>query len=104
MDATGTDSARHLVRDLTLADLTLFDNERPQIFRLDDAGAGFSIAIAVQTNAAVQAWLPHLRRIGNIVDGMLAGTHGNATVISFNDEVNVVAGVADVKAISAFTA
>jgi hypothetical protein len=93
-----TDSAGHLVRDLTIADFALFDNERPQTVRLEDAGTGFSIAIAVQTNTVVQAWLPHVRRIGNIVDGMLAGAHGNATVISFNDEVNVVAGVANLKA------
>jgi len=93
-----TDPAGHLVRGLSLADFALFDNDRPQTVRLDDTGEGFSIAIAVQTNTAVQAWLPHVRRIGNIVDGMLAGAHGNATVISFNNEVNVVFGVADLKA------
>jgi hypothetical protein len=93
-----TDSAGHLVRDLTTADFELFDNDRPQTFHLDDTAEGFSVAVAVQTNHAVQAWLPHVRRIGNIVDGMLAGAHGNATVISFNDEVNVVSGVADLKA------
>ncbi len=92
------DSSGHLVRGLSTADFELSDNDRPQRVHLDEAGEGFSIAVAVQTNRAVQAWLPHVRRIGNIVDGMLAGAHGNATVISFNDEVNAVGGVADLKA------
>ena len=93
-----TDPAGRLVQGLSPADFALFDNDRPQTVHLDDTGEGFSIVIAVQTNTAVQAWLPHVRRIGNIVDGTLAGAHGNATVISFNDEVNVVAGVTDLKA------
>jgi hypothetical protein len=93
-----TDSAGHAIRGLGAADFKLFDNDRPQLFHLDDTGEKYSIVIAVQTNTAVRAWLGHVRRIGNVVESLLAGAQGDVTVISFNDEVKIVPQWKDLQA------
>jgi hypothetical protein len=49
------------VRDLGPDDFELFDNERDQKLHLDYAAGLLSLAIVVQTNDAVRAWLPEVR-------------------------------------------
>lgn len=78
------------VRGLAASDFALFDNDRPQQFDLDEAGQAFSLVIAIQTNAAVRAWLPEVSRSASPVEALVLGKQGEAAVLTFGDEVNVV--------------
>jgi VWFA-related protein len=80
----------HFVRGLQPPAFHLFDNDRRQIFRLEDAGAHVSLAIAVQTSNSVSAWLPHVRRIASTIEALALGETGEASLISFGDELKVL--------------
>ena len=79
-----------LMRGLAASDFALFDNDRPQRFHLDEAGQAFSLAIAIQTNAAVRAWLPEVSRSASAFEALVLGSQGEAAVVTFADEVTVV--------------
>jgi VWFA-related protein len=85
---TGADGK--LVRGLGRDDFALFDNGRLQPFHLDEAGQAFSLAIAIQTNVAVRAWLPEVGRSASAVEALVLGSQGEAAIVTFADEVTVL--------------
>jgi VWFA-related protein len=85
-----TTSDGRFVRDLRLADFSVFDNERRQSPRLDYVTGTLSLAVIVQTNDAVRAWLPPVRRTASVFEGLLMGRDGEAAVITANDDVKIV--------------
>jgi len=78
------------IRDLQAGDFTLFDNERQQSPRLDYATGTLSLAVIVQTNDAVRAWLPPVRRGVSMLEGLLIGREGEVAVITASDDVRVI--------------
>jgi VWFA-related protein len=78
------------IRDLRPADFSIFDNERRQSARLDYVTGTLSLAVIVQTNDAVRAWLPSVRRAVSVVEGLLMGKEGEAAVVTAGDEVKVI--------------
>jgi hypothetical protein len=75
------------VRNLPSAEFRLFDNERPQHFQLDYIDQPVAVAVVVQTNDAVRAWLPHVRRAASLVETLVVGANGQASVIGFGSSV-----------------
>jgi hypothetical protein len=68
----------------------LFDNDRSQNVHLEYVQAPLSLAIVVQANDAVRAWLPEVRRVANVVDAMLLGATGEASVTTFGDDLKTL--------------
>ncbi|MCU1328694.1 MAG: hypothetical protein JWN34_4064 [Bryobacterales bacterium] len=68
----------------------LFDNDRSQNVHLEYVQAPISVAIVVQANDAVRTWLPEVRRVANVVDAMLLGAIGEASVSTFGDDVKTL--------------
>ncbi len=85
-----TTSDGRFVRDLQPDEFSVFDNERRQSPRLDYVTGTLSLAVVVQTNDAVRAWLPPVRRAVSVFEGLLMGREGEAAVITVNDNVKVV--------------
>jgi VWFA-related protein len=78
------------VRDLQADDFQLFDNERSQSIRLDYADEPVSLAIVVQNNDSVRAWLPSVRRIAGMIEALIAGETGDTSLTIFGDEVSLL--------------
>jgi VWFA-related protein len=78
------------VRGMEAGDFSLFDNDRRQKIRLDYTDQPLSVAIAVQNNDAVRAWLPQVRRVASTIEALLTGETGEASVTTFGDEVKFI--------------
>jgi len=74
---------------LSLSDFRLTDNGRPQSFKLDTYSLPVSIAVAVQVDQDVRAYIPFIANVGNLIDNSLAAATGEAALIEYNDEISV---------------
>jgi len=75
---------------LQRTDFRVFDNGQPQQVALDIASMPVSIALAVQLNEDVRAYVPFIVKAGSIVDTLLVGETGEAAVIAYSDDVSIV--------------
>jgi VWFA-related protein len=85
---------------LAVSDFRLTDNGHPQSFILDTNSLPISIAVAVQIDQDVRAYVPFIASVGNLVDNSLAAATGESALIEYNDEVSVVKpfGIGDMEA------
>jgi VWFA-related protein len=74
---------------LSLSDFRLTDNGHPQGFKLDTNSLPVSIAIAVQVDQDVRAYIPFIANVGNLIDNSLAAATGESALIEYNDELSV---------------
>jgi VWFA-related protein len=82
-------SQSRILNGLQLSDFRVLDNGRPQTVTLNTSAAPVSIAIAIQRNQDVRAYLPFIARAGSALDALLVGESGEAAVLTYNDEVTV---------------
>jgi VWFA-related protein len=90
---TVSDRAGKLVDGLDEADFLLFDNGRPQAVRMDHSDIAqmpISLVIAVQSNGMSVAALSKIRKVGSMVQPLITGERGEAAVLRFADEVELV--------------
>ena len=78
-----------VVPNLQPADFRLFDDDSPRPFTLDVSANPVSVAIAVQANQDIRAYLPFIAKAGNALDALLVGEAGESAVIVYGDEVRV---------------
>jgi VWFA-related protein len=78
-----------VVPDLQPAAFHLFDNDVPQPFVFDTSVSPLAVAIVVQANQDVRAYLPFIAKIGNAVDALLIGEAGEAAAVIYGDDVTV---------------
>lgn len=78
------------VRDLQARDFSVFDNDLRQSLRLDYVDEPLSLAVVVQVSDPVRAWLPLVRRAGSVVETLLLGATGEASLTVYSDEVKVI--------------
>jgi VWFA-related protein len=71
-------------------DFRVFDNGQPQQVALETASMPVSIALAVQLNEDVRAYIPFIVKAGSIVDTLLVGATGEAAVVAYSDAVSLV--------------
>jgi VWFA-related protein len=85
---TGKDG--RTVNDLTLADFRVLDDGVPQPATMDDFISGLapiSLAIAIQSSGTSKLALAKVSRIGNMIQPLVMGTKGQATVVTFDKEI-----------------
>ncbi len=78
-----------LIHGLHAADFSVFDNGRLQTVSLDTASREVSVALAVQVNQDVRAYVPFIAKAGSAVETLLVGESGEAAVIAYNGDVTV---------------
>ena len=88
--AAVVDNTGKPIPDITAAEFRLFDNGRAQKFRLDYVDQPLSLAIAIQNNEAVWTWLPEVSRVRSLVESLLLGANGEASVSTFGDEIKSI--------------
>ncbi len=79
-----------MIRGLRAADFLLSDNDRPQSFRLDSIDQPLSVAVVIQNNDAVRTWRPAVQRVASMVEALLIGNTGEASLSLFGSEVRLV--------------
>lgn len=79
------------VLDLTKKDFEILDDEKPQqIIRFDQGGDPLSIVLVLETSSRVAPLLPEVSRTGIIFTQMVMAGNGEAAVIGYNDEVDLL--------------
>jgi VWFA-related protein len=86
---TITDRAGHYVRGLTPADLLLLDNNVPRKIQVDELTMPISLVVAVQSTQNAWAALDKIKKIGSMIEPLVAGERGQAAVIWYDQEVTV---------------
>jgi len=86
-----SDSSGQAVLDLTKKDFQVFDDGKPQqIIHFDQGGDPLAIVLVVETSSRVAPLLPAVSRAGIIFTQMVMASTGEAAVIGYNDEVDIL--------------
>lgn len=79
------------VLDLTQKDFQIFDDGKPQqISHFDQGGDPLSIVLVLETSSRVTPLLPEVSKAGIIFTQMVMAGNGEAAVIGYNDEVDLL--------------
>ncbi len=78
-----------ILNGLQISDFRVLDNGRPQTAVLNTSTAPVSVALAIQANQDVRAYLPFIAKAGSALDALLVGESGEAAVLTYSDEVTV---------------
>ncbi|MBM3776242.1 MAG: VWA domain-containing protein, partial [Acidobacteria bacterium] len=70
----------------------LFDNGKEQDIRVDVTFQPISLVILVQANNDVEQVLPHINKIGPLIEPLVIGEQGEAAVIAFDHRIREVQG------------
>ena len=84
------DKAGHTVNGLRANDFRLYDNDRPQKIESDIAFLPLSMVVCIQRSANVEAVLPKIKRLGNVMNDLLIGQGGEAAIVSFDHRIEVL--------------
>jgi VWFA-related protein len=75
------------VQGLKPSDFELYDNGAPQTIQVDESFAPVSVVVAIQADAKVEAVLPKIKKIGSVLNNLLAGDQGEVAVVCFDHRI-----------------
>ncbi|MCW5976771.1 MAG: VWA domain-containing protein [Bryobacteraceae bacterium] len=78
------------VNGLELRDFRLYDNEKLQDIRLDVTYSPLSMVVAIQRNNRTEAMLPNIKKMGNMLQALVIGEHGEAALLAFDHRMDVI--------------
>jgi VWFA-related protein len=81
---TVTDKEGNYVSGLEEKDFRLYDNEKLQAFKMDVSFTPISLVVAVQANANAEVFLPQIKKIGPLLEGLVIGPQGEAAILAFD--------------------
>ncbi len=76
-----------IVNGLEPARFHLFDNNKPQDVHVDVAFQPISLVIAIQASDRVEAVLGQIQKVGSLIEPMVIGEEGEASVIAFDSRI-----------------
>lgn len=88
--ATVTDASGRTVDGLDADDFIVLDNGRPQKAAVDTIGTGvppIALVAAIQASGISRAVLEKVRKIGAMVQPLVTGERGCASVVSFSEQI-----------------
>jgi VWFA-related protein len=68
----------------------LFDNGKEQNIQVDVTFTPISLVICIQANSKVDALLPQVRKIGNLITPLVVGEQGEVAVIAYDHRIRVL--------------
>ncbi len=86
---TVTDKAGHHVLGLTAADLLLLDNNVPRQIQVDELTSPIALVVAIQSTQQAWAALDKIKKVGAMIEPLVAGDRGEAAVLWYNQAVAV---------------
>jgi VWFA-related protein len=66
------------------SEFRLYDNDKLQQIKVDEIYAPLSVVVAIQSDSKVEAVLPKLKRIGTMLQTLVAGETGEVAVLAFD--------------------
>jgi VWFA-related protein len=84
-----TDGAGKAVEGLTEADFELYDGGMRRNFTLETENAPLSIVVAIQTGTVAGPALAKIRKVGAILQPLVAGERGQVAVMTYSDKLKV---------------
>lgn len=87
---TVTDRDGNLVNGLQPYQFHLTDNGKDQDIHVDVSYEPISLVLAVQANAGVEAILPQVRKIPELLSQFIVGDQGKAAILAFDHRINVL--------------
>jgi VWFA-related protein len=85
-----TDRDGNLVNGLQPYQFHLTDNDKEQDIHVDVTYEPISLVVAVQANTSVDAILPQVRKIPELLSQFIMGDQGRAAVIAFDHRIQVL--------------
>jgi len=79
----------NMINGLQPRNFHLYDNDKEQNIAVDVSFHPISLVIAVQANASVEAILPQVKKIGSMLESLVAGDQGEAAVLAFDHRFQV---------------
>ncbi len=73
-----------LVNGLEGKDFTLYDNGVPQDIKVDVSYVPISLVLAIQANNVVEPFLPTIKKLGSLLEGLVIGEQGECAVMAFD--------------------
>jgi VWFA-related protein len=86
---TVTGRAGRYIHGLTAADLLLSDNNVPRKIQVDELTMPVSLVVAVQSTQHAWAALDKIKKVGSLIEPLVAGERGEAAVIWYARDVTV---------------
>lgn len=86
---TVLDKKGNFVGNLKARDFKLYDNDKLQDIRVDEAFLPISLVVAIQANNKMDPILPKIREIGPMLQGIVTGEQGEVAIVSFDHRIIV---------------
>ena len=84
---TVLDKYGSIVNGIDAARFHLFDNNKQQDIHVDVAFQPISLVIAIQSSDRVEAVLSQIQKVGSLIEPMVIGEEGEASVIAFDSRI-----------------
>ena len=78
------------ITDLKPSNFVLYDNDKQQDIKVEEAVQPLSVVVAIQANAKAEAVLPKIQKIGSILQALVAGDNGEVAILAFDHRMNVL--------------
>jgi VWFA-related protein len=87
---TVLDRDGRLVNGLEAKDFTLLDNGVAQDIKVDVSYVPISMVLAIQANNVVEPFLPTIKKLGGLLEGLVIGEQGECAVMAFDHRHRVL--------------
>lgn len=87
---TVTDNKGSVINGLRPQDFELYDNEKRQEINRDVTFLPLSMVICIQRSANIEAILPKINKMGNVIHDLLVGQDGEVAIVSFDHRIETV--------------
>ncbi len=87
---TVTDKKGRTINGLRPQDFSLYDNGKLQEINRDVAFLPLSLVVCIQHSSNIDAMLPKIRKMGNVLHDLLIGQDGEAAVLTFDHRIELI--------------
>lgn len=84
------DKSNQLVNGLEAKDFTLLDNTVAQDIQVDVSYVPISLVLAIQANNVVEPFLPTIKKLGSLLEGLVIGEQGECAVMAFDHRIRTL--------------
>lgn len=87
---TITDKQGNYVAGLKPEDFRLYDNNKLQDIRVEEAVQPISLVVAVQANPDMEGILPMVKQIGPVISQLIIGQNGEAAILAYDGKIRTM--------------
>lgn len=84
------DAGGRLVNGLGLQDFVVYDNDKPQEFKLDVTFQTIDVVVVIQADAVTEDVLPRIKKVSSLFDTLVTGEQGQVAVIAFDHRIRTM--------------